>query len=46
MYNIIDSHAHLDELKNLDLVLEEAKKAGIIAIVAVGSNHQSNVRTL
>lgn len=46
VYNIIDSHAHLDELKNLDLVLEEAKKAGIIAIVAVGSNHQSNVRTL
>ena len=46
MYNIIDSHAHLDELKNLDLVLEEAKKAGIIAIVAVGSNQQSNVRTL
>jgi TatD DNase family protein len=46
VYNVIDSHAHLDELKNLDLVLEEAKKAGIIAIVAVGSNHQSNVRTL
>ena len=46
MYNLIDSHAHLDELKNLDLVLEEAKEAGIVAIVAVGSNHQSNVRTL
>jgi len=46
VYNLIDSHAHLDELKNLDLVLEEAKEAGIVAIVAVGSNHQSNVRTL
>jgi TatD DNase family protein len=46
VYNLIDTHAHLDELKNLDLVLEEAKKAGVIAIVAVGSNHQSNIRTL
>ena len=45
-YKLIDTHAHLDELKNLDLVLEEAKKAGIIAIVAVGSNQQSNGRTL
>ena len=46
MYKLIDTHAHLDELKNLDLMLEEAKKAGIIAIVAVGSNHQSNIKTL
>ena len=46
MYKVIDTHAHLDELKNLDFVLEEAKKAGIIAIVAVGSNQQSNGRTL
>ena len=46
MYKIIDTHAHLDELNNLDLTLEEAKKVGIIAIVAVGSNHQSNIRTL
>ncbi len=46
MYELIDTHAHLDELKNLDLVLEEAKKAGVIAIVAVGSNHQSNIKTL
>jgi len=46
VYKLIDTHAHLDELKNLDLILEEAKKAGIIAIVAVGSNHQSNIKTL
>jgi TatD DNase family protein len=46
VYKLIDTHAHLDELKNLDLVLDEAKKAGIIAIVAVGSNHQSNIKTL
>jgi TatD DNase family protein len=46
VYKLIDTHAHLDELKNLDLMLEEAKKAGVIAIVAVGSSHQSNVKTL
>jgi len=36
VYKLIDTHAHLDELKNLDLALEEA----------VGSNHQSNIKTL
>jgi TatD DNase family protein len=46
VYKLIDTHAHLDELKNLDLKLEEAKKAGIIAIVAVGSNRESNIKTL
>jgi len=46
VYKLIDTHAHLDELKNLDLMLEEAKKAGVIAIVAVGSSHQSNMKTL
>jgi Tat protein secretion system quality control protein TatD with DNase activity len=46
VYRLIDTHAHLDELKSLDVALEEAKKAGVIAIVAVGSNHQSNVKIL
>jgi TatD DNase family protein len=46
VYKLIDTHAHLDELGNLDLMLEEAKKAGVIAIVAVGSNYQSNMKTL
>ena len=46
MHKLVDTHAHLDELKNLDLVLEEAQKAGVIAVVAVGSNHQSNIKTL
>jgi len=46
MYKLIDTHAHLDELRNLDLMLEEAKKAGVVAIIAVGSNYQSNMKTL
>ena len=46
MYRLIDTHAHLDELKNLDLAVEEAKRVGVITIVAVGSNYQSNVKIL
>ena len=46
MYKLIDTHAHLDELKKLDLVPGEAQRAGVIAIVAVGSNRQSNIKTL
>jgi len=46
VYNLIDTHAHLDELKSLGSALEEARKAGVVAVVAVGSNQQSNTRTL
>jgi len=46
VYKLIDTHAHLDELENLDLILEEAKESGIIAVVAVGSDYQSNVKIL
>ena len=46
MYKLIDTHAHLDELQNLDSMLEAAREAGVIAVVAVGSNRQSNTRTL
>lgn len=43
---IIDTHAHLDELDDLEAALEEAKRAGIIAIVAVGSTQASNEKVL
>ena len=46
MLRVIDTHAHLDEFENLSGVLEEARKAGIVAMLAVGSNRQSNLRTL
>ncbi len=46
MYRLVDTHAHLDELSNLDMTLEAAKKAGVAAIVAVGSSRQSNSRTM
>lgn len=46
MYRLIDTHAHLEEIENLEPVLAEAKSAGIIAIIAVGSDYETNERTL
>ena len=46
MYRLIDSHAHVDELDDLDLIIDEARKAGVMAIIAVGSAHRSNIKTL
>jgi len=43
---VIDTHAHLDELENLEPALNKAKEAGVVAIVAVGSNHQSNQKVI
>jgi TatD DNase family protein len=46
MYAIIDTHAHLDEIENLDAVLEQAKKAGLTAVIAVGQDLVSNIKIL
>jgi len=46
MYQIIDTHAHLEEIENLAPVLSRAKEAGLAAIVAVGSDIASNAKTL
>ena len=46
MLKVIDTHAHLDELENLEPVLNKAREAGIAAILAVGSSHQSNQKVL
>ena len=46
MLKVIDTHAHLDELENLEAALNKAKEAGAVAIVAVGSNHQSNLKVM
>ncbi|OGN90835.1 MAG: hypothetical protein A2Z70_00085, partial [Chloroflexi bacterium RBG_13_48_17] len=43
---VIDTHAHLDELESLKPALDKARKAGVVAIVAVGSNHQSNQKVM
>ncbi len=43
---LIDTHAHLEEIENVEEVLARAQETGIRAIVAVGSDHLSNERTL
>jgi TatD DNase family protein len=43
---VIDTHAHLDELENLEAALNKAKEAGVVAMVAVGCNHQSNLKVM
>jgi len=45
-YRLIDSHAHLDEIGDLEETIAEAKLAGIIAIIAVGSDYQSNKKVM
>lgn len=39
---IIDTHTHLEEVEDLDQALKKAEKAGVIAIITVGSDDQSN----
>jgi len=46
LLKVIDTHAHLDELENLESALKKAREAGIIAVIAVGSNHQSNQKVI
>jgi TatD DNase family protein len=46
MNMIIDTHAHLDEIENLEQTVAQAKAAGLTAIVAMGQDVKSNVRTL
>jgi TatD DNase family protein len=46
MYRLIDTHAHLDEMENIEQVIAAAKEAGLVAIVAVGSDLKTNEATL
>jgi TatD DNase family protein len=46
MLQLIDTHAHLDEIENLESVLSQAKAAGVTAIIAVGQGVASNQKTL
>ena len=46
MLKVIDTHAHLDELEDLESALNKAKEAGVVAAISVGSNHQSNQKVI
>ncbi len=43
---LIDTHAHLDEIEDIEQVLADAREAGLVAIVAVGSDLESNRKVL
>jgi len=43
---VIDTHAHLDELSDPGATIEEARAAGVEAIVAIGQDIASNQKTL
>jgi len=43
---LIDTHAHLDEIKDLEGALSRAREKGIQAVIGVGSGLASNEKTL
>ena len=46
MRGLVDTHAHLEEFTDLENTITAARSAGVIGIVAVGSDLASNRRTL
>jgi TatD DNase family protein len=46
VYRLVDTHAHLEEMADLENVLSGSRAAGVTAIIAVGSDLESNKRTL
>lgn len=45
-YEIIDTHAHLDEFSDPEAAVAEAQAEGVVAVVAIGQDMASNQKTL
>jgi TatD DNase family protein len=45
-YRLVDTHAHLDEIDDIDHVMSDARAAGLVAVIAVGIDIKSNAKTL
>ena len=43
---LIDTHAHLEDLENLDEALAKAEQAGVVAVITMGSDRESNLWAL
>jgi len=43
---IIDTHAHFEELSDPQVAVEEARRSGVVGIVAVGQDIESNEKAL
>ncbi len=46
MYNVIDSHAHIDEMENIDAVVASARQHNIAGIIAMGTSFLSNQKII
>jgi len=47
IYELIDTHAHLDEIiGEMDRAMLQAEQAGVVAVIAVGQDYESNLKTL
>lgn len=46
VFKLIDTHAHLDEVEDLDKAIEVGKRVGLVAIIAVGQDYESNLKIL
>ncbi|MFH1032116.1 MAG: TatD family hydrolase [Chloroflexota bacterium] len=46
MYKVIDTHTHLEQLKDVETAIIEAKAAGVNAIIAVGEDYESDQKVL
>jgi len=46
VFKLIDTHAHLDEIEDLDRAIDEAKQVGLVAVIAVGQDYESNIKIL
>jgi TatD DNase family protein len=43
---LIDTHAHLDEIEDLEETIAAARAAGVTAVIAIGSGDESNQKVL
>jgi len=46
MHQLVDTHAHLEEIAGLEEAIVKARAADIIAIITVGSDYESNQKVL
>mgnify|MGYP001044480044 CR=1 FL=1 len=43
---LVDTHAHLEDLENLDEALGRAEEVGVVAVITMGSDHETNLWAL
>jgi TatD DNase family protein len=46
VYRLVDSHLHLDEIEDVERAIYEAKQVGVVALIAVGQDYESNLKVL